>query len=489
VRFIPSNRDMARWLIALLASPFTLLEQAKGRWRSAILVVYALLALVICIPLVRKARLARIPDLGDPFDVAAFRDRGSNDAFPLYHEALSRYQAPTKQPASRGLVPLFNRVVSLRFNSGYATPEVQAWIASNGEARDLWLRATALPGLSYHPWDGRGFGAEWEDAGEGYDSKTGKRIALRVDTPERGLLRWLGAREAMRLENEGDLTGAWMWHNAALRYSRHVGMRTIFADRLQAVLLHREACYQAELWASDDRVDAALLRRALTDALAVGAMTPPLSDAIKADYIEAMLLLDHPPGELVNRVLEDFKGSGNRTSPGPSLPRKRSHSGRGNDGFADERDRFQKYLPDLPTQATYYFNGESERSKRLVRQVYSNWLAHCDEPPSLQPRSVTDLNLFVGPVSSSSVLPAEELARELDRPGLARHVLPRWTELLKPLGDERSRQARLVVTLAEELYFRDHGKRPASPQELVGPYLTELPEGYVAEKPSGTPTQ
>ena len=42
---------------------------------------------------------------------------------------------------------------------------------------------------------------------------------------------------------------------------------------------------------------------------------------------------------------------------------------------------FQRYLPDLPTQATYYFSGEPERSKRLVRQVYANWLAHCDLPP------------------------------------------------------------------------------------------------------------
>jgi hypothetical protein len=77
---------------------------------------------------------------------------------------------------------------------------------------------------------------------------------------------------------------------------------------------------------------------------------------------------------------------------------------------------------------------------------------------------------------------------ELDRAGPARHVLPRWTELQKPLEDERSRQARLVVTIAGELYRRERGKRPASPRELVGPYLTELPFGFVDEKPGGSPT-
>ena len=118
-----------------------------------------------------------------------------------------------------------------------------------------------------------------------------------------------------------------------------------------------------------------------------------------------------------------------------------------------------------------------------MRQVYANWLAHCDVPRAAQPPTVTDWNLFVGPPSSRGMLPAEELARA--RPPRARPGMfsPRWKELVKPLQDERSRQARLVVTLAEELYLREHGKRPASAQELVGPYLNELPEGFVAEAP------
>jgi hypothetical protein len=83
------------------------------------------------------------------------------------------------------------------------------------------------------------------------------------------------------------------------------------------------------------------------------------------------------------------------------------------------------------------------------------------------------------------MLPAVDLASELDRPGPARHVLPRWAELQKPLQDERSRQARLVVTIAGELFLRERGKRPASPQELVGPYPSALPYGFVDEKPNG----
>jgi hypothetical protein len=458
------------------------LEHSKGRWRTAILVLYVLIALVICTPLVRRARLNQIPDLGDPFDVAAFRNSGPDDAFPLYQEAFSRYQTPPRGPATGGSIPLWTSVIGVRFNSAHATPDVQTWIASNRDARDLWLRATGRTTLSYHPWDGRGFGAEWEDAGEVRDVTTGKLSSLRVDDPDRGMLRWLGELEARRLEKDGDLAGAWTWHNAALRYSRHVGMRTIFADRVQAVLLHREACDQAESWATDDHVNAALLRRAVTDALAVGTMTPPLSDAIKAEYLESMLLIEHPPHALVNRVLEDYKSSGETKRDDPPLSRQRLRSGRGNDGLEDERDHFLTSLPDLPSQAMYYFNGEPERSKRLVRQVYANWLGHGDLPPGRQPRTVSDLKLFAPPAYPPSALAAEDLVRELDRPGPARPVLPRWTELDQSLRDERSRQARLVVTLAEQLYLREHGKLPASPQELVGPYLTELPEGFGDEK-------
>ena len=164
----------------------------------------------------------------------------------------------------------------------------------------------------------------------------------------------------------------------------------------------------------------------------------------------------------------------------PPWPRPRSQWGRGNDGFEDQGDRFQRYLPDLPAQATYYFNGEPERSKRLVRQAYANWLAYCDLPPSQQPRTITDFHLFVDPPGVfPHRLSAAALADELKRSGPARHVLPRLTELQQALRDEQSAQARFIVTLAEELYRREHGKRPSSVGELVGVYLNELPEGFV----------
>ena len=141
------------------------------------MVLYALLALAIGTPLVRKARLSQIPDLGDPFDVAAFAMAGAT--MPFRSTRKPCHDTRLRPAASRGSSGALygNRVLAVQLGL-CRLREVQAWINSNREASDLWLRATARPGLSYHPWDGRGFGAEWFDGGEGIDIKTGKQHLL-----------------------------------------------------------------------------------------------------------------------------------------------------------------------------------------------------------------------------------------------------------------------------------------------------------------------
>ena len=238
MRLPPRIRDLASSLLALIASPFTLVEQSRGRWRTALLVLYALLALVICTPLVRKARLSQIPDLGDPFDVAAFRDGGSDDAFPSVPGGLVAVPRPVAGGLPRTRYLYFNRVLAVRSNSGYATPGSPGLdrLQSRGQRPVAAGDRPARPELSSLGWC-EVSGPSGSTPGRLSTSRPANTYPSASMTPERGLLRWLGEHEAMRLEKEGDLAGAWTWHNAALRYSRHVGMRTIFADRLQAVPL------------------------------------------------------------------------------------------------------------------------------------------------------------------------------------------------------------------------------------------------------------
>ncbi len=60
-------------LISILLAPARAIERTRGWRRRGLLVVYALIAAAILIPLWRRSQLAGLPDALEPFDVAAFR--------------------------------------------------------------------------------------------------------------------------------------------------------------------------------------------------------------------------------------------------------------------------------------------------------------------------------------------------------------------------------------------------------------------------------
>jgi hypothetical protein len=255
-------------------------------------------------------------------------------------------------------------------------------------------------------------------------------------------------------------------------------MRTGFADRRAAVELHEAACDLAESWAIDENADPALLRRALDDVLEVGKMTPPLSDALKADYLEALRLLDHPTVAVVNRVAADYARNGEPAEGDQPPTREEVRFSQGQSSGAD-RDPYRPYLPDLRAGIIYDLRHEPETSRRLVGQVYANWLAHCDKPPKLRPATVSPFELFDAPPSLPGMLPVPALIEALNGPRVARHVLSPWSDFEETLGKEKTRQAQLIVAIAEQLYLRERRQALPTVQDLVGSYLKEIPEGYV----------
>jgi hypothetical protein len=109
-----------------------------------------------------------------------------------------------------------------------------------------------------------------------------------------GTLVRMGGLEGSQHEEKGEMTEAWTWYHAMLRSSRHVGMNGVLIERMMGAYHHRLAVRRIRHWAADPRVDAKLLRQALEDVVAADAMTPPLSRAMKLDYVVARAL---PPGE------------------------------------------------------------------------------------------------------------------------------------------------------------------------------------------------
>src|SRR3954447_24080088 len=112
-------------LLRLLMAPALLLERTRGRKRLALFALYLIVGSVPLAFLVRAFALHDLPDLGDPFDVAAFRAR-PDDAFPFYQRAMARYQPPAETMAG-DLWPIF-------MGWKKPTPEFLAWADVNREA-------------------------------------------------------------------------------------------------------------------------------------------------------------------------------------------------------------------------------------------------------------------------------------------------------------------------------------------------------------------
>ena len=158
-----------------------------------------------CVSIYRVSSLSGLPDVGDPFDVEAFRRNDfpeSEDAFRLYDQALSRFQ-----PAHIAGVGANDRVNDWRS----AGPEVRAWAEANREAMAVWRRATDRPRMPYSRPDGP-------------QAMHYRRFLV----DNLGLMVQLASLEGSRLEERGDLAEAWGWYRASLRCIHHFDQRGDF---------------------------------------------------------------------------------------------------------------------------------------------------------------------------------------------------------------------------------------------------------------------
>jgi hypothetical protein len=271
-----------------------------------------------------------------------------------------------------------------------------------------------------------------------------------------------------------------------LRSSRLVGRHGGTAPRDIGAKIHALAARCTLRWAADPRVAAGPLRRALQDVLAADALTPPVSEALKVDYlatinaVEEMSHFEQMQIDFGGRMLPLLGGRRegvlDRLLPWPAvrLPAQRLRLGAGN---------------------------ELERSRRAFRLLYANWLAQVNRSAGHRARWAIRKGYWIydhdpsTPVATRAVEP-EFLAGVLDR----LEVTGIWTRQgydpptpLDPppppwedrgvLGRERRRRSVLIVRLAAEVYHRERGAAPATAGGLLGTVLKELPEGIGADDP------
>ncbi len=410
-----------------------------GRRPRASAAVAAALALVLGL-ISWATQLRGLPDIGDPFDVAAFQKLDvpeERNAFFEYREA-GVMLAKTRSVMGVGNEP--------------------RWATYSGDwaaAHPAWrtLTTAAMPALAI--WRA---GTEKPDYFEKHPGGLGMKTILPV-TQELGALARLAILEGSRLEGIGDMAGAWGWYRAALRSSRHMGHHGFQIERLFGAIIHEQVAPALTRWASDPRVGAPPLREALDQVIAIDRMTVPPSEPVKITYLSILAAIEDP--DLIDDVLvQNMFGDQEDWTQGSSLP-----------------------LPlalRRPVQvARVRAADDLERSLRVTRLMTANWLAEVDKPPGRRaPLFRPDPPIFETARGPLAPLEARQLGSWLDSSIFASRFFRAYQAGQPKIERERPRQARLVVHLAEQLYRREHGGLPPSAEALVGPYLDSLPEGY-----------
>ncbi len=401
-----------------------------------------------------------LPDLGDPFDVAEARkpvvipDR--DNAYKAYAEARIRL---ADMPDALGDAAWdFNEDRLLHWSK--AKPEVREWLEQNRWALEIWREGSERRDALYH------------QPGEySVDTLLGLMQEVFIHNA-------LAALEGSRLEEQGKMAEAWVWYRAMLRSSRMVGRHAGLVERRYGAKMHERAAKRILRWAEDPRVDAEMLRRALEDVQAADRLTAPVSDSLKLEYL------------LLSRELNELKlVSGEIPLPG------------GKDGVLEHvvpgqwRGTVQKYR--------FTASNDIERSRRVIRFLFTNWLAQVDKPAAERaPRTrIGEIYLYEFgksvPRQARDVSP-EMMNRAIDETVLARWIFreiaqdPRWLGSKNDFalgaweGDgffarERRRGSVLIVKLAADFYRREKGRAPARAGELLEGYLEELPEGILRD--------
>jgi hypothetical protein len=403
----------------------------------------------------RVRSLDGLPDVGDPFDVAqALRPIEISDADNAYVAYSEAKRLLAKLPDA------IRQADWVHVTWSAAGPDVRAYLEANRPALERWRAGTERPDALYH-----------QPAELAFDTILPVVQDLRM-------LGWLAALEGTRLEDKGAMAEAWNWYKAILRSSRHVGRHGVVIERMVGAAIFDGSSRRITHWAADPRVDAALLRQALADALEADTLTPPMSESMKLEYVSCLrdlaelrvMVADIPLPGGENGLLEKVAAS------------------------MGARLQLQR--------ARLKMTNDIERSRRVVRLLFANWLPQLDKPAAeraplaIQKPIVIYANDRHAPPSARAVAP-EDLEAAIGQTLFAQQFLrptngfPQgsgpWSgwawEGDSILAREPRRRAVLIVKLAAELYRREQGKPPANAAALLGSCLKTLPEGFKENDP------
>jgi len=402
----------------------------------------------------RLTSLNGLPDIGDPFDVAAFRAFSVPDdhnAFTYFRRASAKVTPTRGTVGEHGADP-----AESKFSWSIARPMWRAWAGENGEALELFLQ-----------------GAEQPDAANPAGDPTADVYHLSLIT--------LAMLEASRRQESGDTAGAWDCYRSVLRTITHFRRRGSTLQRGCARQASRDMQRRLAEWAAEPRTTIPQLHTALEFVLEN--VPDPDWDlfAVKYGYLELMGALERPRTPSAQREIEGewtFRLGDMSLSP--------------------------EVVGRLEAARSFLLR-EPERSRRVLRLLCANYLAHVESrerPPrrpavlamcsyldSSIPITKRKIGVPLYPVSleapaGARALPPQEVAGWLVATLDAKlRLISGYDEWLPPVrardwrtvADRRAHRD-LVIMLATEIYRRERGSLPPSEEALVGTYLKRLPD-------------
>jgi hypothetical protein len=383
-----------------------------------------------------------LPDIGDPFDVAAFRTfrlPDDQNAFTFFRRAWKAAEP-----------------VPWTINWSETNPEFRTFVEANRPAVELFIKGA-------EQGDGMSGPAGEPPAGEnnsvGYPLNQASSWGLFGATLMEGRLR----------EETGDMAGAWDCYRAVHRMSVHVRRRERLADRARVTLWLPELPKHIATWAADPRTTTPQLRRALEEIVECRPVPEWDAFTLKIEYLDLMRFLDR------------------RVDPPPAQ--------------IEEEWIYRLGEMQLPVdlslglyQVKRGLAREPERSRRVIRLLFANWLAHVEHPVRREPaararfhiaKQTNSVLLYqVSPDASADAraLSPREVASWLvttnDAELALRHGFLAWPSVRRA---ERRSYRELLVLLAGEIYRRERGALPPSDEALVGTYLKSLPDDGSAD--------
>jgi hypothetical protein len=403
-----------------------------------------------------------LPDIGDPFDVAAFRSFSVPDdqnAFTFVRRANEKLTPLRGWRQSKGTGP--DDPISAW---SIANPKLREWARENREALELFLQGADRPDAA-HP------------AGEPTANAEVRR------------LNWVAIHEARRRQESGDMAGAWDCYRAVLRMITHCRRRGSITQRYSA----RQTSFYLPLrltdWVTDPRTTPAQLHAALDEVLKNEPNPDWNISAIKHAYLELMREIERPM---------------------PLFEEKWTF------GLGDLA--LTPTMIDQLKLARRFMWREPERSRRVLRLLFAQYLAHLETrelPPrkpavwvrlsyltSTKPVTKRGFTFPLYPVSPEAPVGARALSPQAVAGWLVATLDARvWLERgfdsdewpwppdrageWSGVADDKAYRD-LVIMLATKIYLRERGSSPASDEALVGTYLKRLPVDRAPEVDDGT---